>query len=121
MSLNKNCEEQREAIRLAQNGNENILNDLMEANKGLVISKIYALGFNQASKDFEDMYQEGMIGLYTAILKFDLSMGTAFSTYACDWIDQCIRRTKTLDSRIHIPEYRKFQLAKYKKAHSKLC
>lgn len=40
----------------------------------------------------DDLFQEGVIGLNTAIRKFDLSKGNRFSTYAVNWIRQAMGR-----------------------------
>lgn len=54
----------------------------------------YKLVFSLARKywrrqsDQEDLYQEGLIGLLTAVRKFDPSLGNKLSTYATFWIKQ---------------------------------
>ena len=44
------------------------------------------------SLQFDDLFQAGMIGLISAVAKFDSSLGTKFTTYATWWIEQKIRR-----------------------------
>ncbi|MEV6228081.1 RNA polymerase sigma factor RpoD/SigA [Saccharopolyspora shandongensis] len=44
------------------------------------------------SFDEDDLYQYGVLGLFRAIEKFDASMGTKFSTYATQWINQSVQR-----------------------------
>lgn len=65
-------------------------NTLIEKNLRLVISRAKKL-LNKGL-DFEDLIQEGNIGLMKAIDKFDSSRETKVSTYATWWIDQSIRR-----------------------------
>ena len=43
--------------------------------------------------DFEDLIQEGNLGLIKAVDKFDSSKKTKISTYATWWIDQSIKRS----------------------------
>ena len=62
--------------------------------------------------DFEDIIQEGNIGLMRAILKFDLSKTRKFSTYAVLWITQFIRGA-IIDKAYTIRKPRAFD-AKYK-------
>src|SRR6185503_2952848 len=55
---------------------------------------------------FEDLVQEGIIGLLEAINKFDGSLGNRFSTYATYWIRQAIvRAIEKQDRVIRLPVY----------------
>ncbi len=65
-------------------------NELIERNLRLVISR--ARKFLNKGLEFEDLIQEGNIGLMKAVDKFDSSKKTRISTYATWWIDQSIRR-----------------------------
>jgi len=42
---------------------------------------------------YEDLYQQGMSGLFEAIARFDRSRGTRLSTYATPWIMGMMKRT----------------------------
>lgn len=63
---------------------------LVEANMRLVIN--IAKNYHNPLVPFEDLVQEGAIGLMTAAERFDPSKGYRFSTYATHWIRQAISR-----------------------------
>lgn len=63
---------------------------LMEINSGLVNGLAHR--FKGRGVEFEDLVQIGSIGMLKAIRSFDLSRGTAFSTYAVPLIIGEIRR-----------------------------
>ena len=64
---------------------------LVEANLGLVRKIAYEYS-KKSSADYDDLFQEGVIGLIRAAEKFDPKMGNAFSTYAVYWIKQKMQR-----------------------------
>lgn len=49
------------------------------------------------SEDFDDLYQEGMLGLLEANRRFDPEKGAAFATYAYFWVAKWILRAKMGD------------------------
>ncbi len=63
---------------------------LVEANMRLVIN--IAKNYHTPLVPFEDLVQEGAIGLMTAAERYDPSKGYRFSTYATHWIRQAISR-----------------------------
>jgi RNA polymerase primary sigma factor len=63
---------------------------LVEANMRLVIN--IAKNYHNPLVPFEDLVQEGAIGLMTAAERFDPGKGYRFSTYATHWIRQAISR-----------------------------
>ncbi len=69
-----------ELALLAQGGNEKALNDLLKKYKSLVnqIARSYFL----TGGDIEDIVQEGMIGLYKAIMHYKSSKTASFKTFA---------------------------------------
>lgn len=74
---------------------EELRDQLFEQNTGLVrmvAGKYARICEGKTAIDYDDLYQEGCIGLLTAIDKFDVSLGFQFSGYAVEWIRQKILR-----------------------------
>ena len=69
----------------------------IEEYTGLV--KAIAAKYSHLGLPFEDLLQEGMIGLLEARVRFDESRGVAFSTYATFWIKKNILESVGKESR----------------------
>lgn len=76
-------EEEKELAKRIEMGDEEAKNILMRANLRLVVS--YAKKYANKSPNLTllDLIQEGNLGLYKAVEKYDFSKGFKFSTYAC--------------------------------------
>lgn len=71
---------------------------LATANLRLVIS--IAQRYRRSGIPFEDLIQEGNLGLLKSVDKFDYRRGYKFSTYATWWIRQAVSRCVAEDSRV---------------------
>lgn len=93
-----NDTEVKELVTLAQKGSERALNKVVNANLRIVwsIAKHY-LGMGL---DFEDVLQEGNIGLIAAVQTFDVSRGTKFSTWILERVREHINIALTEKSRV---------------------
>lgn len=96
--------EETELAARARRGDMAARQAMMEANIRLVMS--IARRYSCKSLSFEDLVQEGIIGLLEAINKFDGDRGNRFSTYATYWIRQSIvRAIEKQDRLIRLPVY----------------
>ena len=93
-----------ELISRAQSADETLSAPATEAllceNMGLVRNA--ALRFRDRGTEYEDLVQIGIIGMLRAIRTFDLSRGTAFSTFAVPLIVGEIRRHLRDDGMIRV-------------------
>jgi RNA polymerase primary sigma factor len=83
-------EEEVELSRRAGAGDRKARRRLIEKNLRLVVS--VAKRYRGMGLPFEDLIQEGNIGLMLAVERFDAEMGNRFSTYATCWVRQVIGR-----------------------------
>jgi len=81
---------ERERLLAAVADGEQARERLIRCNLRLVISQ--AKRYRGQGLSFEDLVQEGNIGLIEAVERYDPHRGTRFSTYAVPWIRQKMRR-----------------------------
>lgn len=94
--------EEIELSNRAREGDKQARDRLVEKNLRLVVS--VAKKYRGFGLSFEDLIQEGNIGLMKAIEKFDPDRGYRFSTYATWWVRQAVQRAVTDKGRtIRVP------------------
>jgi RNA polymerase primary sigma factor len=88
---------------------------LVAGNLRLVVA--FAKRYNERGLQFEDLIQEGNLGLMKAVEKFSYKKGNKFSTYSTWWIRQAITRSVSdKSSTIRIPIHAGEFVNKTKKA-----
>ena len=107
--------DERELAQRIQAGDPEAKNLLARANLRLVVSVAKKYVGRSHDLTLLDLIQEGNLGLFRAVDKFDWSKGFKFSTYATWWIRQAITRALADQSRtIRIPVHMVETIAKYK-------
>jgi len=109
------AQQERELAQRIEQGDEEARNVLARSNLRLVVSIAKKYVGRSPDLTLLDLIQEGNIGLFKAVDKFDWTKGFKFSTYATWWIRQAITRALADQSRtIRIPVHMVETIAKYK-------
>jgi RNA polymerase primary sigma factor len=113
--------DERDLARRILAGDNEAKNILARANLRLVVSIAKKYVGRSADLSLLDLIQEGNLGLFKAVEKFDWTKGFKFSTYATWWIRQSITRALADQSRtIRIPVHMVETISKYKQVVRRL-
>src|SRR5215216_4746692 len=103
----------------AHAGDQRARNELVKRNLRLVVS--VAKRYRGMGLPFEDLIQEGNLGLLRAVEKFDPDRGHRFSTYVAWWVRQAVQRAVADKGRtIRIPVHMGDKIRKMARLYNKL-
>jgi RNA polymerase primary sigma factor len=112
-------QEEIDLSKRAKKGDKAARKRLIEQNLRLVVS--IAKKSRGHGLSFEDLIQEGNIGLMRAVEKFDSDRGFRFSTYATWWIRQAVQRAVADKGRtIRVPVHMGEKIRKMARTYNEL-
>jgi RNA polymerase primary sigma factor len=102
--LRGDCQDEQERYSQFERVLQRAKSLLFLSNQRLVFS--IAKNFRDRGVPIYDLFQQGNLGLLTAISKFDLTRGFRFSTYATCWVrSQIQREVRNSSSTVRVPSY----------------
>lgn len=112
--------EEKELAKRVRAGDESARQRFIEANLRLVVHVAKRYVPRGDPEALLDLVQEGNLGLFRAVERFDPSLGTRFSTYATYWIRQAIQRALAKQRTIRLPEHVLEGVTRMRKARHRL-
>lgn len=112
-------EEEISLARHVRQGRRGALNELIESNLSFVVK--VASEYRNLGLPFEDLLNEGNIGLIEAARRYDASKGTKFITYAIWWIRKSILKALSEHSNlVRVPSYQMKKVREIRDAEKSL-
>lgn len=97
--------EEKILAQRVQKGDEMARHQFIEANLRLVVHVAKRYAHLRDASRLLDLIQEGNLGLFRAVERFDSTRGYRFSTYAMYWIRQAIQRHLSREPVMRLPEH----------------
>lgn len=112
-------EQEQGLARNVKNGCKDSLHELVESNLSFVVK--VASEYRNLGLPFEDMLNEGNIGLIEAAHRYDAGKGTKFITYAIWWIRKSILKSLSEHSSlVRVPTYQMKKVREIRDAENSL-
>jgi RNA polymerase primary sigma factor len=112
-------EQEQSLARNVKNGCRDSLHELIESNLSFVVK--VASEYRNLGLPFEDLLNEGNVGLIEAAHRYDATKGTKFITYAIWWIRKSILKSLSEHSSlVRVPTYQMKKVREIRDAESTL-